>query len=368
MANSFRKNARKLFLDWAESKSLSVKKSKEPFGKVLTFENKLSICLDPRGESSQALRDAQVAAKTNGKVLYFLYPWDGDLTKLLSHFESKLGLDSRKFAARKLDLRQIDNKLADGFMKEYHIQGSARGSGKISLGLFHKQTSELLAVQQFARYRFFGTKGKGAILTSPVWEGLRLAFLPGVQIYGATTRLQKHFEQEWKPEKIISYVSSSHSTGDYKLLQGFSRLLSKTNEESYYWVLEGEPKDIKIIDKEGNERHPDLDKCLATPWLNPTTMAGAFGKGVGVTFYGGRLGSRKQLREHAENGELVHNDIILEAIGYVKRWTPGQYKWEKNFPENVSAVTEETAEESTVETDSSAADSVAEIEVKQAKD
>lgn len=331
---SFRSQGEDLLLNWAEAKSISVEESEISFGKLLTFAGKIAVILDPRAKSSQELRGAQTAFRANGVSLYFLYPWDGDLNRLLSHFESKLGLDSRSFAAKRLIIGTVDNKLADRFMDQFHIQGSARGTGKISIALADATAGELLAVQQFARYRFSGARGAGSVKFSPTWEGLRLAFRPGVQIHGGTTRLQKFFEEHWRPEAIVSYVSASHSTGEYKRAQGFELVGSKKPGDAYYWVLEGEPKSVEIIDRNGLKRAPDLEVCRATRWINPARIAGAFGKGVGETFYGGRLGSRAELRAHAENGELVHNDVILEALGYEKRWTPGQYRWEKRFEGN----------------------------------
>lgn len=331
---SFRSQGEDLLLNWAGSRGISVEESEISFGRLLTFAGKIAVVLDPRAESSKELREAQATARANGISLYFLYPWDGDLRKLLSHFESKLGLDSRSFAAKRLAIGTVDNKLADRFMDQFHIQGSARGTGKISIALADATTGELLAIQQFARYRFSGARGAGSVKSSPTWEGLRLAFRPGVQIHGGTTRLQKFFEDHWRPEAIVSYVSASHSTGEYKRAQGFELVESKKPRDSYYWILDGEPKSIEIIDRNGLKRLPDLDICRVTPWLNPARIAGAFGKGVGETFYGGRLGSRAELRAHAENGGLVHNDVILEALGYERRWTPGQYRWEKRFEGN----------------------------------
>ena len=91
---------------------------------------------------------------------------------------------------------------------------------------------------------------------------------------------------------------------------------SAATDKFFIWVLEGEPKDVKIIDKDGVERHPDLDLVRAEPRLKPAKDAGRFGKGVGQLFFGGKLGGVKELR--AQGNELVNNDQILMALGYVK--------------------------------------------------
>lgn len=82
------------------------------------------------------------------------------------------------------------------------------------------------------------------------------------------------------------------------------------------WVLEGEPKNIVITDATGKRREPDLDKVRSHARLKGAYIAGRFGKGVGQMFYGGKLGSRKELRERGN--EFTNNDEILTAIGYRK--------------------------------------------------
>lgn len=321
----------KLLKEWANHHSLAVTTQETAVGDALTVGGVLSVIVNPTADSSQSLRDVQAEFRATRRQLYYIYPWEEDTShKLLPHFQSKLGLDSRKYAAKRLLIEEIDNSLANRFMRDYHIQGSAGGVGKVSIALKDKKTLEILAVQQFSRYRFGIAKGAGSVKDSPVWEGLRLCFRPGVQIYGGASRLQSWFEKKYSPEKILSYINLSHSSGLYKAAQGFTEI-TDWNQLSYMWALEGEPRVVPIIDKDGKLRKNDLDTARKKPYINPTTMAGAFGSGVGQMHYSGKLGSRKQLRAHPENGELVHNDVILEAIGYKKYFTAGQAKWEKVF-------------------------------------
>lgn len=321
----------KALLAWAEEEDIPAVTEETEVGEGVLIGEKLLIVPNPLAASSQQLRDIQQEGKsTRGVATYYVYPWEKDTHKLLSHFKSKLGMDSRKYAAKRLLCEEITNKEGDAFMQAYHIQGLARGVDKVSIALRVKDTKEIVAVQQFAKYRFGIRKGEGSIKDSTVWEGLRLCFLPGVQIYGGASRLQKYFEKHYTPTKVISYVSASHSLGEYKASQGFTDI-TDWNQLSYMWVLEGEPKVVPIKDKNGEVRVNDLEACRKNKYLNPTKMAGAFGKGIGQTVYGGKLGSRKQLREHPENGELVHNDAIMEKIGWSKHWTAGQYKWVKEY-------------------------------------
>lgn len=277
---------------------------------------------------SATIQERKRKLLSQGVELYFVYPWELKSVELiLSHFQSRLGLDQRKFAAKRLRLEHVPQKEADIFMRSNHIQGSANGSQKVNYGLRHKDTGELLAVQQYCKSRWMLKK----IDENPgIWEGLRLASKRNVQIYGAATRLQKAFLEEYHPTELMSYVDYSHSLGAYKEIQGFQSTV--TAQESYMWCLTKEPTSVTIVDKLGVERFPNLELVKKTPYLNPSKMAGAFGRGVGQTFYGGKLGSRKQLLERGN--ELYHNDLILEAIGYDKIYTAGQLKWSKKFPQN----------------------------------
>jgi hypothetical protein len=312
-----------VFAQWARQEGLSVDSVVTDCGRAVVVNGELALISSPSSTSSQQLRSLQQEWKAQGRALYFIYPWEERSFLLLNHFKSKLGLDARKFAAKRLRLEVIDNKTGNNFMKDYHIQGSAAGVDKISFALITKDTEEILAVQQFSRYRW-GSSNKSKISESRIWEGLRLCFKPGVQIYGGASRLQRAFEKETNPEKIISYINLSHSDGSYKSHQGFTMEVPD-KQLSFMWVLRGKPKSIVVVDKNGKRRKPDLDKVRNTPYLNPNKIAGGFGKGIGMTFFGGKLGSRKELKE--KENVYFHNDMILEAIGYERVWTAGQGKW-----------------------------------------
>lgn len=87
--------------------------------------------------------------------------------------------------------------------------------------------------------------------------------------------------------------------------------------DKWIWVLQGEPKDVLIIDRDGNERHPNLEKIKKNYRLKPGLVAGSrFGFGVGVLFYGGPLGKKEELA--AKGNKYTTNDEILKAIGYEK--------------------------------------------------
>ena len=82
------------------------------------------------------------------------------------------------------------------------------------------------------------------------------------------------------------------------------------------WVLDGEPKNITITDKNGNKRNPDLEKVRKYSKLRGSRIAGRYGAGVGSMFYGGRLGNKAELT--AQGNKYTTNEEILKAIGYKK--------------------------------------------------
>lgn len=303
---------------WARKLNLSSRRQSSLLGTAILVDERLAILPIPQAFKVEELAQLQTAYEDEGMVLFYVYPWD-HLPALLAHWEAKLSLPRRKFAAKRLSLREVPTAEADAFVAAHHYQGRASGRDKISLGLYGGE--ELLAVQQYSRYRF-STK---AIDDATAWEGLRLCFKPGVQIYGAATRLQRYFERVYRPDSIVSYVDPAHSTGDFKSHQGFRAI--QGGSESFRWVLQGEPNDVTILDKNGVERKADLAAVAAMPYLNPNRVKGAFGRGVGALFFGGKLGSKKELEAQAANGALTHNDAILEALGYRRYITLPQMKW-----------------------------------------
>lgn len=318
-----KKELARAILSWAEELPEGLRKTVLPTR--VTVDN-VTVVFDALDATTHELQAMKQEYGANGEEIYFVYPWElGAIPRMLSHFNSRLGLDSRKFAAKRLLLEKIPSKEADAFAKEFHIQGSARGTGKLSYGLREPKTRELLAIQQYCLTRW---NMKKVTSDANVWEGLRLVIKADVQIHGAATRLQKAFLQENKPSELMSYVDYSHSSGSYKKTQGFENTF--TSRESYMWCLTGTPTDVAIVDKDGVTRHPNLELVAATPYLNPNKIAGAFGKGVGQTFYGGKLGSRAELKAQG-NTELYHNDLIIAALGYTKVATAGQLRWHKHF-------------------------------------
>jgi len=85
----------------------------------------------------------------------------------------------------------------------------------------------------------------------------------------------------------------------------------------FMWVLDGEPRPVTVVDKDGVERTADLDRVRALNPLNPYKVAGPFGHGVGNLFFGGKLGSVKELKE--KGNSVYNNETILSALGFVKK-------------------------------------------------
>lgn len=137
------------------------------------------------------------------------YGWN-DLNSLVALLKPKLQPASR-LSARKLELVEISQKTANRFLKEFHIQGAARGQSHC-YGL--QRDGELLAVATFGKSRF------GSSLD---YEFIRYAVRPGYVIYGGGGRVVDRFLSDVPGGSLISYVDFDHTTAQsvFLLQTGF---------------------------------------------------------------------------------------------------------------------------------------------------
>lgn len=138
-------------------------------------------------------------ARDNGLKLLQIYDWDIDPVERL--LAGRLEAGFKRYSARKLDLRTIDRKTANRFLKGTHSQGAVRGQTHC-YGLY--SGDELLAVATFGKSRF-GSKAEH--------EFLRYAVARGTIIHGGAGRLFGRFLEDAQPRSVVSYVDFDHSTG-----------------------------------------------------------------------------------------------------------------------------------------------------------
>lgn len=130
---------------------------------------------------------------------------------VFSKIKSKLGLSQRIFA-RKTELKRIDKLQADSFLNENHIYGAAKS--KYKLGLFYNE--ELVAVATFSPQRNLAV-GRSV-------ELVRFCSKNGTTIIGGLDKLVKHYEREFQPDHIMTYIDKDWGSGEAFLRIGFSKV------------------------------------------------------------------------------------------------------------------------------------------------
>lgn len=158
-----------------------------------------------------------------------IWDWD-DNDKVLNYIGKCLaGIENKSqiIYARNCEIREIDMKVAKQFQTQYHLQGSLK-SQPICLGLFAKQTNELVQVMTFGKTRH------GRKSNTNDYELLRLC--SSIYVAGGAEKLFKHFIVNYKPQTIVSYCDLSKFTGTIYSKLGF-KLVSTSLGEHWQRIL-----------------------------------------------------------------------------------------------------------------------------------
>ena len=154
-------------------------------------------------------------AKGKGYNCIHVFDWE-DWDKIAYLFQKK-----KKIPARKCEVREINRKEADEFLGSYHLQGATKQL-QYAHGLLYE--GELVEVMTFGKPRYN---------KNYEYELLRLCAAPEVFIVGGASKLLKFFEEQVKPESIISYCDlSKFNGGVYKKL-GFE--LKEQTAPARHW-------------------------------------------------------------------------------------------------------------------------------------
>lgn len=123
--------------------------------------------------------EKMIAANSSGYRLIqiFDFEWKSRKKQVLSFLKSALGLNSRKVAARKIEIKKINPKEAKQFLNDHHILGSAPGE---YLGCY--LGNELLAAAVFRKHH---VTNRG--LTMARW-----CVKEGVTIQGGLSKIMKN--------------------------------------------------------------------------------------------------------------------------------------------------------------------------------
>lgn len=150
--------------------------------------------------------------------------WQSRTEQVLGRIKSILGLNKR-LHARKATVMVIDQKHADIFLTENHLQASAKARYKFSLDI----EGETVAVACFSNLRRMKN-------TTPYRsaELIRFATRTGYTITGGFSKLLKHFIKSISPDDVMSYADRDWSLGNAYQQAGFK--LVETTVPAQIWL------------------------------------------------------------------------------------------------------------------------------------
>lgn len=154
-------------------------------------------------------------AEENGMRCIHVFSWDNE-EKIIGMF-----IDKETVYARKCKLLKIDQKTANEFLDDYHLQGSCKGQ-EFCYGLYYE--CELVEIMTFGKPRYN---------KNFEWELLRLCTANRVKVIGGASRLFKAFLDEVNPQSIVSYCDRAKFSGNVYSTIGFD--LGDKGTPSKHW-------------------------------------------------------------------------------------------------------------------------------------
>lgn len=131
-----------------------------------------------------------------------------------------LGMNQEKLFARKLEVKQIENKEAHDFCEKYHLMGGFK-SGSKSVALF--DGDRIVSVFQVKELK----KETGK------YDLSRYCTLPNFSVVGGFGKMLKFFERNFSPSSIQTFVDLRYGSGDYLEDLGFSE---ESCHASFNWT------------------------------------------------------------------------------------------------------------------------------------
>ena len=198
------------------------------FGKKI-FTNKE---LDLQFQKYRHLEKTKLAEEKNINLLHifeneWLDPIKQDIWKSIISY--KLGIVKQRYFARKLEIKEVNNKEAKEFFEENHIQGYT--NAEIKIGLFDNQ--KLISCMTFAKPRFN---------KNYQYELIRFASIKYSSCVGCAQKLFKYFLRTYQPESIISYANRRWAFAKSNVYQNLNFKFIKETEPNYYYFKLDEMK------------------------------------------------------------------------------------------------------------------------------
>lgn len=134
-----------------------------------------------------------ISASSSGYFLLHIFEdeWLNKREIVESIIKNKLGLFDKKIFARKCEIREVDNSIAEGFFNINHLQGHSQAS--VNIGLFYDE--DLVSCISFSKPRYNKKYD---------WEIIRFSNALNTLVVGGFSRLLKHFTKNYKGD-IITY-------------------------------------------------------------------------------------------------------------------------------------------------------------------
>ncbi|MFW5847626.1 MAG: DUF7487 domain-containing protein [bacterium] len=130
-----------------------------------------------------------------------------------SVIKAKIGLIDNKIYARKCIIKEIDNKTAENFLDNNHLQGSSKKS-KYRIGLYYND--KLVSLMTFS-HTFRGKKNTD----DNTFELVRFCNKLDTNVIGGASKLLKYFIKTYNPYKIETFADRRYSNGKLYEKLGF---------------------------------------------------------------------------------------------------------------------------------------------------
>lgn len=195
---------------------------------LLLCNHKLAVNLLPLNNDHNPYELIELQSRYQTKGIYLIQLWEdvwqSRTEQVLGRIKSILGLNKR-LHARKATVIVIDQKQADFFLAENHLQASAKARYKFALNI----EGETAAVACFSNLRRM--KNTTSYRSA---ELIRFATRTGYTITGGFSKLLKHFIKSVAPDDVMSYADRDWSLGNAYEQAGFK--LVETTRPAQIWL------------------------------------------------------------------------------------------------------------------------------------